>query len=248
MTQLLPKVMLLGTYHFDNPNADYVKTNYDNILSEKRQHEVEILLDQLAQFAPTHIAIEAEPKIMDKLNARYQQYREGTFELTGNEIYQIGYRLAHKLNHAQLYGIDYRQEMELDRVFEYAPNNGQADLIAKIQTRIGEFMAKEQEIMQSGLTVSQILRFHNDPTFTDASYDLYMYEALIGKTGDYIGAEDVGRWYTRNLKTFAEISWLATSPDDRILVIIGSGHTVLLRHYMNFCSHLELVSALDYLK
>lgn len=248
MTQLLPKVMLLGTYHFDNPNADYVKTNYDNILSEKRQHEVEILLDQLAQFAPTHIAIEAEPKIMDKLNARYQQYREGTFELTGNEIYQIGYRLAHKLNHAQLYGIDYRQEMELDRVFEYAPNNGQADLIAKIQTRIGEFMAKEQEIMQSGLTVSQILRFHNDPTFTDASYDLYMYEALIGKTGDYIGAEDVGRWYTRNLKTFAEISWLATSPDARILVIIGSGHTVLLRHYMNFCSHLELVSALDYLK
>jgi len=248
MTQLLPKVMLLGTYHFDNPNADYVKTNYDNILLEKRQHEVEILLDQLAQFAPTHIAIEAEPKIMDKLNARYQQYREGTFELTGNEIYQIGYRLAHKLNHAQLYGIDYRQEMELDRVFEYAPNNGQADLIAKIQTRIGEFMAKEQEIMQSGLTVSQILRFHNDPTFTDASYDLYMYEALIGKTGDYIGAEDVGRWYTRNLKTFAEISWLATSPDDRILVIIGSGHTVLLRHYMNFCSHLELVSALDYLK
>ncbi len=248
MTQPLPKVMLLGTYHFDNPNIDYIKTNYDNILSEKRQSEVEILLDQLAQFAPTHIAIEAEPKIMDKLNARYLQYREGVFELTGNEIYQIGYRLAHKLNHTQLYGVDYRQEMELDKVFAYAPNNGQADLIAKIQTRIGEFTAKEQEMMQSGATVSQILRFHNDPAFTDASYDLYMYEALIGKTGDYIGAEDVGRWYTRNLKTFAEISWLANSPDARILVIIGSGHTVLLRHYINFCSHLELVSALDYLK
>lgn len=74
---ILPKVMLLGTYHFDNPNIDYVKTNYDDIFSEKLQREVEILLDQLAQFAPTHIAIEAEPKVMDRWNTRYNEYRAG---------------------------------------------------------------------------------------------------------------------------------------------------------------------------
>lgn len=169
-------------------------------------------------------------------------------QVKGNEIYQIGFRLAHKLNHSQLYGIDYRKEMEIDKVFEYAEANGQGDRIAKFQARIGEFVAQEQSILQSGATVSQILRFHNDPAKVDTSYDIYMYEALIGKTGEYMGAEDVGGWYTRNLKTFAEISWLATSPDARILVIIGSGHTVLLRHYINLCSHLELVSALDYLK
>ncbi|HRF97645.1 MAG TPA: DUF5694 domain-containing protein [Aggregatilineales bacterium] len=248
MTQLLPQVMLLGTYHFDNPNNDYIKTNYDSILSEKRQQEVQTVLDQLAHFNPTHIAIEVAPSRMEKINERYTQYRQGTFDITGNEIYQLGFRLAHHLNHAQLYGIDYPQEMHIDKVFDYAPTNGQGDILEKIQARIGDFMKKDQELMQSGATVSQMLRFHNDPAITDKSYDLYMYEAIIGKTGDYIGAEDVGGWYTRNLKTFAEISWLATSPDARILVIIGSGHTVLLRHYINFCSHLTLVSALDYLK
>ena len=248
MNQLLPQVMLLGTYHFDNPNIDYIKTNYDDILTEKRQQEVQVVIDQLAQFNPTHIAIEAEPRRMEKWNERYTQYRQGTFDLTGNEIYQLGFRLAHQLNHTQLYGIDYRQEMELDKVFAYAPANGQADIIAKIEALIQTFATREKEQHEAGKTVSEILRFHNDPSIVDKSYDLYMYEAIIGKTGDYIGAEDVGAWYTRNLKSFAEISWLATSPDARILVIIGSGHTVLLRHYINFCSHLELVSALDYLK
>lgn len=248
MTSTLPQLMILGTYHFDNPNADYVKTNYDTILSDKRQAEIQILLDQLAQFAPTHIAVEVEPSRMERINERYLQYCAGEFEITGNEIYQIGFRLAKQLGHERLYGVDYRQEMHIDKVFEYAEQNGQTDTLATVQTRIGEFMTKEQEMMQSGMTVSQILRFHNDPVMTDASYDLYMYEALIGKTGGYIGAEDVGGWYTRNLKIFAEISWLMTSPDARVLTIIGSGHSVLLHHFANLSSHLRLVSALDYLK
>jgi len=53
-----PKVMIVGTFHFNNPGLDYTKAERDSILSEKRQKEVRELIDRLKAFKPTKIAIE----------------------------------------------------------------------------------------------------------------------------------------------------------------------------------------------
>ena len=57
--QAKAQVMILGVYHFDNPNLDYVKSNTDDHLSPKRQAEIAKVVELLAKFNPTRIALEA---------------------------------------------------------------------------------------------------------------------------------------------------------------------------------------------
>src|SRR5262245_63040069 len=56
------QVMILGTYHFANPGLDYVKSDLDDHLSEKRQKQIAEVVELLAKFKPTKIAIEAAPE------------------------------------------------------------------------------------------------------------------------------------------------------------------------------------------
>ena len=55
------KVLLLGSFHFDNPGLDVAKFKDANILSPKRQQEVEEVASLLKTFAPDKIFIEATP-------------------------------------------------------------------------------------------------------------------------------------------------------------------------------------------
>lgn len=59
-----------------------------------------------------------------------------------------------------------------------------------------------------------------------ASYYAYV---PFGEPWEYAGPELVARWFERNIKIYRNIRALATSPDDRILVIMGSGHLGWLR-------------------
>jgi len=52
------KVMVLGVFHFNNPNADYAKFAGIDVLTPQRQKEIESVVDQLARFEPTKIALE----------------------------------------------------------------------------------------------------------------------------------------------------------------------------------------------
>jgi hypothetical protein len=71
--------------------------------------------------------------------------------------------------------------------------------------------------------------------------------AQVGEGANYIGGDVVLRWYERNMKIFLNIARLATSPDDRILVVIGGGHLPLLTHFAEGSGRFELVSASRYL-
>ena len=53
------QLLLLGTFHFKDAGLDGYKPKFDvDILSAERQQEVADVLDRLAAFAPTHIAVE----------------------------------------------------------------------------------------------------------------------------------------------------------------------------------------------
>ena len=57
----LPRVLLVGTWHFDYPGLDAHVTSEEhkmNIFSEKRQRELAELLDYIARFQPNKIAVE----------------------------------------------------------------------------------------------------------------------------------------------------------------------------------------------
>ena len=89
-----PTIIILGSRHFANPGMDGTNTKMDDVLAPKRQREIEQLVTQLKAFQPTKIAIEADPARDTRVNASYQDYLAGTYELRRNESDQIGFRLA----------------------------------------------------------------------------------------------------------------------------------------------------------
>ena len=92
--QNAPKVMLFGVFHFANPGLDVVKTDQINVITPENQAYLDGLADRLAEFKPTKILLEFEPARDAELQQRLTGYRDGSFELTSNEVYQLGFRIA----------------------------------------------------------------------------------------------------------------------------------------------------------
>jgi hypothetical protein len=108
--QSKPALMVLGAAHFehfDTPGRDLVNFDIEDVLSPRRQQEIEAVIVQLVEFHPTRIAIEMSEKNQAVLDQRYQDYREGRYELGRNEAAQLGLRLAARLGHERVYAVDW---------------------------------------------------------------------------------------------------------------------------------------------
>lgn len=240
------KIAFLGTYHFNNPGLDEFNPEVDDVLSDKRQAEIKVVVDALAEYKPTHIAIEQPLSKSTWMKELYTEFCEanGVTERRA-EIIQLGFRLAHLLNHDGVHCIDVAGEFPMDEVMGYAAQNGHTDFIEMISTIGQEFMqdfAKRQTVS----TVGQLLHFFNTEEALSLNHSIYQHILRIGEAPDYVGAKLVSLWYERNLKIFTEITKLADA-DSRILVIIGQGHVPILRQAAKDSTYLDCVPIQDYL-
>src|SRR3989442_2419404 len=96
------EVLVLGVYHMSNPGHDIFNMQADDVLAPKRQAEIAQVIAALKKFNPTKIALEAD-SFSDRIPKRYAEYVAGKYELTRNEIDQIGLRLARELDHKTVY-------------------------------------------------------------------------------------------------------------------------------------------------
>jgi hypothetical protein len=239
-----PRVMVLGTFHFDNPGLDYTKAERDSILSEKRQKEVRELIDKIKAFQPTKIAIEA-PYGNTSFNDRYNLYLQNQFELKENEIYQVAFRLARELGHKQLYPIDHKKDMDFQAVLKSATAAGQQKFLERFQKAMA--YVTQMQADANKYPVLEQLRVMNDVQAMIRMHGLYLLLAEAGKGADYTGADVVAGWYERNLKIAMNVVRTAGSPEDRILVLIGAGHVKLLRDFLRESPNVELVETGKYL-
>src|SRR3954471_18061935 len=89
-----PSILILGTVHFGGSTSDVFSPSVPDILTEKRQRELAGMIAALKRYQPTKIAVESTPAGTAKLNASYQAYLKGEYQLQGDEIDQIAFRLA----------------------------------------------------------------------------------------------------------------------------------------------------------
>jgi hypothetical protein len=238
------QVMILGTYHMDNPGLDYANAQSDDVLAPHRQAEIAAVAQALGEFRPTRIAIEAEPRRDSAWNARYQAYRRGEHALTRDERDQLGLRLASMLNHDRVYPVDYKLDMDVGGVIQFAAQNGQGELAQRMGATIQAVVA-EMNARMATAPVGVILAEANGAR-ADSMHGWYLVMATVGRDTAYRGADEVAGWYSRNLHIFANIARVA-QPGERVLVIMGSGHGTLLRQFVDESPELDLVSAQPYL-
>lgn len=246
------RIMILGTYHMDNPGQDAINLRADDVLGEKRQREIAELVEKLARFKPTKITVEA-PYRSTVWPARFQQFLTGEYKLGRNEIEQVGFRLARRLGHTTLYPIDFPMwmngllpsEIEQPKV---KPAPAPEARPAEPKRALPPHLARTEELMRTA-TVSEILRHLNSEAYTRADHAGYL-EMLLPDEGVAIyGRTDlVTNWYKRNLRMFANINRVTEFPDDRVLLIVGSGHVKILSDFALGSPQFCLVEAETYLK
>jgi hypothetical protein len=244
--------LLVGCGHWGSPGLDLRQVEFDDMLSPRRQAEMAIVLDRLARFRPTKIAVEIEEHAMPAVQQDYEAWRSGSFALTANERHQLGFRLAGMVGHERVFGIDWHdhtREIGWDRAVEFAMANGQRNLLGDVLDAIERpaETAREDAARVRSQSVLEQLRATNDPDALAPSHLVYMEMSRIGEGANYIGADVIVRWYERNMKMFVNLARLVDTPDERILLVVGGGHLPLLTHFLAGAGF-RVESALDYLR
>ena len=222
-----PEILVVGTYHMNNPGHDIFNAKADDVLSPERQTEMAELLAVLKRFQPTKVAIESTV-FDDTRPKQYADYLAGKHTLTRNEIEQVGFRLSKELGLKTVYPVDYDGDFPWQRLVNFAKAAGRSAAFDQMYAEMGAHF-KEQGVYMSSHTILETLLFMNADDRVAKDMGFYFQEVHFGEAGDYAGADLLAGWYQRNMRIYANIANLIGSPNERILVIYGAGHLGWLR-------------------
>lgn len=254
--QQLPRqpvqVMVLGTWHFDNPGQDLNNVRADDVLLPHRQRELERLADALARFRPTKVMVERVAPAPDLIDPNFGAFTPEWLRTRRDERVQVAYRLAHRLGLGRVYAIDEQPSagepdyFPFGRVAAYAQANGLGPRLAEMMERpAAETRAFEER--QRRMTIPRLLIGYNDPRAFQSSIGGYYETLAIGGVDEQPGADLNAMWYLRNAKIFAKLMQVA-EPGDRILVVFGAGHNYWLRHFASETPGFRNVDPAPYLR
>ncbi len=229
------QVMVLGTYHFDNPSRDKVNVRVDDVTVPRRQRELDAIAEAVATFQPTRVMVEVQRPGPTYDVPDYATFSPALLRTDRNETTQIGYRIAARVGLRSVQGIDEQpgkgepDYFPIGRVESYAKAHGdQAPLDAAFASV--QASARQFEAEQSVTSIPRMLIRYNDPSTPMGGQDLYYSLLRFGDGDNQPGADLNAMWYLRNAKIFAKLVNVAR-PGDRILVVYGAGHGYWLRHF-----------------
>jgi hypothetical protein len=222
-----PEILIVGTYHMNNPGHDIFNSQADDVLSPRRQTEMAELLAVLKTFRPTKVAIESVV-FDDTRKKQYADYLAGKHTLTRNEIEQVGFRLAKELGHAEIYPVDYDGDFPWQRLINFAKATGRTKEWDQLVAEMGAHFKQQNEFLPRH-TILETLLFMNEDARVATDVGFYFREVHFGEPADYAGADLLTSWYQRNMRIYANITNLIGSPNERILVLYGAGHLGWLR-------------------
>lgn len=246
------QVMVLGTYHFDNPGRDLNNVKADDVLKPQRQAELEALASAIARFRPTKIMLERIAPTADLTDPNFTFFTPASLRTERDERYQIGYRLAHLLKLPRVYAIDEQPKngepdyFPFGAVAEYAQANRMGDRLKQIMAQPA-METKAFEERQRTMSIAELLLHQNDPAGFQSSIGGYYETLAIGDTERQPGADLNAMWYLRNAKIFGKLMTVV-QPGDRVLVIYGSGHNYWLRHFAKETPGYRNVDPVPFLK
>jgi hypothetical protein len=260
------EVVLLGTYHMDNPGNDAANVTADDVLDEGRQREIERLVSELERADPDSVVVERPASATAAIADTYDRYRTGKFdydqertvdverdgepdgELSArDETVQVGFRLADRLGHERVVPVDVPEDLSDDPAFQaFATGEGVPEPKQDVPRFDDEALEASMDERLAESTVTGYHRFLNEEAALH--YNEGMFDDLLRFGGEgYAGPDALARWYRRNLR-MAHNVWQALDDDtERVLCLVGSGHVHVLRHLFTEFPQFCPVSPLPYL-
>lgn len=247
------KLMILGTFHYQDGGKDGYKPKFPvNIKSEKRQAEVKELLDLLAKFKPTKIAIENMQEYQGFHDSLYTEFQAGRYKPGENEIFQVCYQLANKMGHKKVFTVDAPRRFYENRLNEdsFAVKHQQEKYFNSIYDTLYTRLYTYEDSLKTTMSLRNYYLHRNDPRMISNSHGHYIIGSYkLAADGHYPGADAATSWVNRNMRIFANLMQLAASSnEERIFLMIGAGHLPILRFLAMSSPEIEFVDVRDYLK
>ncbi|MFC7061870.1 DUF5694 domain-containing protein [Halobacillus seohaensis] len=227
-----PEILLMGTMHFAM-DADIV---------DHQKDQIQKVVDNLKEFEPTKIAVEKSFLIEEELDRKYKEYKNHQLIPSYDEVEQLAFPLAHHFEHSQVYPVDEVVDMSnptLNQTFEWAKEY-QPTLfkeIMEVQANLKKF--------ENNSTFIERLKTINHPDYIAELQRVYMKLTRVGDRQHQVGVKWLKQWHERDLAIAANIGRI-TTPEDRVLVLIGGDHLHLLRQFLLDSGDFRVSSFLDY--
>ena len=253
--QTKTNVVLIGTYHFNNPGFDEGKIKERNILTKENQEGLERITDKLIKkYKPTKVFVESDFDKRNNLNEMYNLYKNGrgyynidTLDsfykrfYKENEIFQLGFRLALKAKNDSIYSIDYdKVPIRFDLIKSKIESISTVDFaeykknIAELETFMNTCISQD--------TLENVLKCLNSTEQYRLNKGLYIsFLNRINKGNDFFGSDLVSLWYKRNLIMFSNIQNQIVPTDKNIVIIIGAGHAAMMEEFFKSDTRFNLV-------
>ena len=221
------QVMLVGVFHFANPGKDVVKTKQVNVMTLENQAYLDRLAGRIAEFNPTVVLLEFNPANEADMQKSYRDFLADNFELTSNEIYQLGFRIARQSGVKTVYSFDERSVgWQAKELFEYMPEH---DVAAEERlTSLIEEVTIAQNEAHATKSLPELLMQANDSEEDNINKYFYVTTNDVGAGDNFVGADATASWWHRNFRMYAIIQKHA-QPGERVLAIGGQGHTAILK-------------------
>lgn len=256
-------LLLIGTFHFDNPGFDVAKINTMDVQAPKVQAELETLATRIAAFQPDKVFVEWEasdqqglddlyaaylgPDYAGYVQTKFSQRAHGFY--TRNEIVQLAFRAAKKAKLTRVYAMDYRKtQFPYDSVMQAMKSAHQEDLLQGVQAYVKSYEDNMNKKLATN-SITQLLLDENTKTNLDFNKGFYLDKVnRAGATTNFSGPFLVSEWYRRNLYMYSIIQKTVAPTDDKVVVLVGSGHAAMMREFLSFDSRFRLKELKDILK
>lgn len=250
------QVLNIGFFHFGS-TSDATKVVFDEN-NAKEQEEIRELTMLLAKFKPTIICLEYLPEIDSDINKAYQDFLKNPSELITlyGELSMVGFDVARINGLHKVYGIDNHMgyNYSVGDFIENTPELTNAiDPVTYLEITNNPLKAyPEMEKRNNNfdnLSLLEKLALLNEPIMLDYSLNANADKLFYVGIGDnFVGADQAALFYHRNMKIYSNLNRIQMNKNDRVLILMGSAHTAMLREFIKRSPKFEMVNSLDYLK
>jgi len=247
-------VVLIGTYHFNNPGNDAVKSISRDILSKENQLGLEQITDLIVKkYKPDQIFVESNYNKKKELNDQYLLYLTGKFSSytdtiknarsrkfhTEGETYQLAFRLGKKSSNKEIYPIDSLIEMRFDLLQKMVKSNPKDNQI--FEEKLSTLTKKSNDCMAKK-DLKEVFKSLNTDEALNENKGFYLsFINGLGINDNYFGSNLVSNWYKRNLIMYANIQSQLTQNTKNIVILVGTGHAAMMKDFIKNDERFNLI-------
>ena len=235
------EILLVGTIHLGyTPDINTLSKDDTDTYSDIH---FEQLTNDITKFQADQIFVEYPFDSQQHLDMIYHSENINE-DFKGNEIYQIGFRLAKKLGHDTIYAADWNEKLEsldLALVVEGKSKDSYKEIMGRIPIVINKLSSIIQE-----RDIIKLYKFINSDEYISNDHKVYV---DLMQLEDEIAFEWVSKyWYYRNLRIVQNIKKAIKHETKRIVILYGAGHTYLIKQLLEDDPSIKVITYGDWSK